>query len=246
MSSKGKITIQQNKRNRDSAKAKSASETTQKVSESDSNSSESNNSGIESENDDNLADLSSDEANISKESDEEEQQESEGDDFPRKKKPKMNKHSDGSIDFSSAVGAILGSHLKAYDRKDPIMARNKKVLQQNEADKLEWKARKAIVAEKKKMLSKSRKKDIIPIASDENQTGEEVRKLLEKEAKLRKVAQKGAVKLFNAILSTQVKTDKEVSTSLGDIRNAKERKQLITEISKEKFLDLVKAAGEED
>ncbi|CCE62957.1 hypothetical protein TPHA_0D03210 [Tetrapisispora phaffii CBS 4417] len=166
------------------------------------------------------------------------------DDFPRKRKSKMSKHDDGSNDFSSAVTAILSSHLKAYDRKDPIMARNKKVLKKNEEDKLEQQARKQLLVEKKKLLSKSRKLDIIPVASEDN-SGEEIRKILEKEAKLRKVAQKGVIKLFNAILSTQVKTDKEVNSTLGDITNRNEKKQLITEVSKEKFLDLVKAAGDD-
>ncbi|CCD23611.1 rRNA-processing protein RRP15 NDAI_0B05780 [Naumovozyma dairenensis CBS 421] len=175
-----------------------------------------------------------------------EEDEEEGDDFPKKKKSKKSKHDDGSNDFSSAVNAILSSHLKAYDRKDPIMARNKKVLKKNESDKLEQQARRVLTTERKKLLNKARKKDIIPIASGENQNGEEIRAVLEKETKLRKIAQKGVVKLFNAILSTQVKTEKEIATTMGDIKNRKERETLITEVSKEKFLDLVKAAGEDN
>lgn len=123
------------------------------------------------------------------------------------------------------------------------MARNKKVIRQNDADKLEQKAKKAIVAEKKKLLDKSRKKDIIPLASAAADS-EEIRQILEKERKLRKIAQKGVVKLFNAILSTQVKTEKEVNDSLTGVKNISERKELITEVSKEKFFDLVKAAGD--
>lgn len=181
---------------------------------------------------------------------EESSQESEVDDdededeFPLKKKAKKSKHDDGSADFSSAVNAILSSHLKAYDRKDPIMARNKKVLKKNEADKLEQQAKRALLVEKKKQLSKTRKREIIPTVSDEV-SGEEIRNVLEKETKLRKIARKGVVKLFNAILSTQVTTAKQVDTGLGDIRNKEEREQLITEVSKEKFLDMVKAAAEE-
>ena len=173
------------------------------------------------------------------------EEEEEDDDFPKKKKSKKSKHDDGSADFSSAVTAILSSHLKAYDRKDPILARNKKVLKKNESDKLESKARKALATEKKKLLNKTRKKDILPIVSADNENGEEIRKVIEKETKLRKIAQKGVVKLFNAILSTQVKTEKEVSTSLGGVKNKQEREQLITEVSKEKFFDLVKAAAED-
>ena len=171
--------------------------------------------------------------------------EEEDDDFPRKKKSKNSKHDDGSTGFSAAVNAILSSHLKAYDRKDPIMARNKKVLKQSESEKLEYKAKKALLAEKKKLLGKARKTDIIPIASGEDRS-ENIRKVLEKETALRKIAQKGAVKLFNAILATQVKTEKEVSENLSGIKNKEEKKELITEVSKEKFLDLVKAAAGSD
>ncbi|CAI4824664.1 BAH_G0055970.mRNA.1.CDS.1 [Saccharomyces cerevisiae] len=176
---------------------------------------------------------------------EEDDEEEEDDDFPRKKKSKNSKHDDGSTGFSAAVNAILSSHLKAYDRKDPIMARNKKVLKQSESEKLEYKAKKALLAEKKKLLGKARKTDIIPIASGEDRS-ENIRKVLEKETALRKIAQKGAVKLFNAILATQVKTEKEVSENLSGIKNKEEKKELITEVSKEKFLDLVKAAAGSD
>lgn len=190
-----------------------------------------------------LADVSSSE----EEKEEEEEGHSEDfddDSFPRKKKSKKSKHDDGSKEFSSAVSAILSSHLKAYDRNDPIMARNKKIIRQNEADKLELKAKKALLAEKKKLLDRTRKRNILPQVQDTN--GEDIRNILEKESKLRKIAQKGVVKLFNAILSTQVKTNKEVSEHLGDIKNKQEREQLITEVSKEKFLDLVKAAAIEE
>ena len=183
--------------------------------------------------------------NEQSDAEEDDDEEEEDDDFPRKKKSKNSKHDDGSTGFSAAVNAILSSHLKAYDRKDPIMARNKKVLKQSESEKLEYKAKKALLAEKKKLLGKARKTDIIPIASGEDRS-ENIRKVLEKETALRKIAQKGAVKLFNAILATQVKTEKEVSENLSEIKNKEEKKELITEVSKEKFLDLVKAAAGSD
>lgn len=188
---------------------------------------------------------SSDESSKIIDNEQSDDEEEEDDDFPRKKKSKNSKHDDGSTGFSAAVNAILSSHLKAYDRKDPIMARNKKVLKQSESEKLEYKAKKALLAEKKKLLGKARKTDIIPIASGEDRS-ENIRKVLEKETALRKIAQKGAVKLFNAILATQVKTEKEVSENLSEIKNKEEKKELITEVSKEKFLDLVKAAAGSD
>lgn len=191
------------------------------------------------------SDAEEDDDEEEEDAEEEDDEEEEDDDFPRKKKSKNSKHDDGSTGFSAAVNAILSSHLKAYDRKDPIMARNKKVLKQSESEKLEYKAKKALLAEKKKLLGKARKTDIIPIASGEDRS-ENIRKVLEKETALRKIAQKGAVKLFNAILATQVKTEKEVSENLSEIKNKEEKKELITEVSKEKFLDLVKAAAGSD
>ena len=252
MSSKASVSVSHKKRSREQVFKKIPKEAKKVVDES--------NSAEESAEDEEIVDdeldlkevpsMSEGESESDSESEHEndddgEEEEEETDDFPRKKKSKKSKHDDGSTDFSSAVNAILSSHLKAYDRKDPIMARNKKVLKQNDSDKLEQKAKRQITVEKKKLLTKSRKRDIIPVAS-EYQSGEDIRKVLEKEARLRKIAQKGAVKLFNAILSTQVKTEKEVNTNLNDIKNRKERKELITEVSKEKFLDLVKAAGDDD
>lgn len=186
-----------------------------------------------------------DEDEEEEEKEDEETNEEEG--IPRKKKAKNSKHDDGSAGFSNAMSAILSSHLKAYDRNDPIMARNKKVLKQNESDRLERQAKRALLAEKKKKLNRIRKQDIIPKVSndDDLKSGEEIRKVIEKEARLKKIARKGAVKLFNAILSTQVNTEKDVNSNLTDV-GKQEKKHLLTDISKEKFLDMVKAAGDEE
>ncbi|CAB4256082.1 similar to Saccharomyces cerevisiae YPR143W RRP15 Nucleolar protein, constituent of pre-60S ribosomal particles [Maudiozyma barnettii] len=242
MSSKGKVTVGDKKRSRASASApkEKAAKHNSKV---ESTSAQESGSELS---DDEIEGASADEAEVDAEDEEEKDIEESDDEFPRKKKSKNSKHDDGSNDFSSAMSAILSSHLKAYDRKDPIMARNKKVLKENESSKLEYKAKKALVAEKKKLLTKTRKTEIIPIASDEYHTGDEIREIIAKETRLRKIAQKGVVKLFNAILSTQVRTNKEVEDNMGDIRNKNERRELITEVSKEKFLDLVKAAGDEE
>ncbi|KAL6949072.1 hypothetical protein ACO0QE_001560 [Hanseniaspora vineae] len=179
------------------------------------------------------------------EDDHDEDEDDDDDDFPLKRSSKSSKskHDDGSEAFSSAMNAILSSHLKAYDRADPIMARNKKILKKTEQDKLELKAKKALLAEKKRLLGKTRQQEIIPLEATQ------VTKTLEKERKLRKIAQKGVVKLFNVIMSTQVKTDKEVNDKYGNPNAAHklgEKKKLISEVSKETFLDLVKAAGAED
>lgn len=156
--------------------------------------------------------------------------------YPKLKKKKN--LDDGSSSFASALNAIVGSKLKAYDRKDPILARNKVTLKKLESDKLESKAKKALLTEKKELHDKHRIKNILPSTIGPLELSE----MLEKERKLKKIAQKGVVRLFNAVLSTQVKTNEAIQQEkVGDTR----KEELFNEISKEKFLDLVQAAGDE-
>ncbi|ABN66186.1 predicted protein [Scheffersomyces stipitis CBS 6054] len=179
-----------------------------------------------------VADVSSSEEG--KESDDE--NEDEDDSFPTKMKKKKNLD-DGSESFATALNAIVGSKLKAYDRKDPILARNKVTLKKLESDKLENKAKRALLSEKKQLQDKHRVRNILPSASEP----EKVREIIQSERQLKKVAQKGVVRLFNAVLSTQIRTNQEVSKEkVGQTK----KEELMNEISKEKFLDLVQAAGQ--
>lgn len=170
-----------------------------------------------------------------KSSSDESESESEDDSFPTKRKKKTG--DDGNETFATAFNAILGSKLKAYDRNDPILARNKSHLKKLESDKLESKAKRLILAEKKEMHDKQRVRNLLPNADEP----EKVRQALERERAMKKVAQKGVVKLFNVVLATQVKTNQEISREhVGQTK----KEELMTEISKNKFLDLVKAAGQ--
>ncbi|EMG47102.1 RRP15 Ribosomal RNA-processing protein 15 [Candida maltosa Xu316] len=160
-------------------------------------------------------------------------------DFPKLKKRKTKSVDDGSESFATALNSIVNSKLKAYDRKDPILARNKTTLKKLESDKLESKAKRALLQEKKVLHDKCRVKNVLP-SSDEP---EKVRQVIEKEKALKKVAQRGVVRLFNAVLSTQIKTNQEVSKEkVGQSK----REELMNDVSKEKFLDLIAAAGNEN
>lgn len=130
----------------------------------------------------------------------------------------------------------MGSKLKAYDRKDPILARSKQTIKKAESDKLEAKARRELLAEKKKVYDQDRIKDLLP--TDDSKA----REVLEHERKLKKIAQRGVVRLFNVVMSTQTRTSTEVNKT--KVLGQEQKDKLITEISKEKFFDLVKAAGE--
>ncbi|GME87816.1 hypothetical protein B5S28_g2155 [[Candida] boidinii] len=181
--------------------------------------------------DNNDSDEDSSAAEVS--SDEEEDDEDADENLPRLKKRKVNDSAD-SESFSKAVNALLGTRLKAYDRKDPILARSKKQLKAAESEKLELKAKRLILAEKKQRLTASRNKNLLP-TDDAN-----ARVIIEQEKKYKKIAQRGVIKLFNAILMTQTET---TNASKEKIIGETKKTELMTELSKEKFLDLIQAAG---
>ena len=158
---------------------------------------------------------------------------SDNDDIPQPlKKPKLSIKKE-SENFSNAMNALLDTHLKAYDRKDPILVRSKKDLKKFDDDKLEQKAKRILLNEKKKKLTANRIKNLLP-TNESN-----ARQVLQHEKNLRKTAQRGVIKLFNAILMTQTNTQFDINNENGLIGNQK-KKQLLNEISKENFLSLVK------
>lgn len=155
------------------------------------------------------------------------------DKIPKKKKRKVDE--DGSQAFTNAFSSIMGSKLKAYKRKAPIMARNKTVQKQLESEKLELKAKRELLSERKQLHDRHRVKNLLPTGETEN-----VRQILEHEKHLKKLAQKGVVRLFNAVLASQVRSTQAVSKEqAGQVK----KQELFNEMSKEKFLDLVQSAG---
>ncbi|CAL1202988.1 unnamed protein product [Candida parapsilosis] len=213
-----------------------SSDSSRELSEEQSDSDESSSEESSSENiEEGLSDLDEDDevdvAEVSSEEDSDDSDddliEEDDDSFPLKKKQKKNKD-DGSESFANAFTSIINSKLKAYNRKDPILARNKTTLKKLESEKLENKAKRAI-------------KQLLP-AAVEGTDSNQVREILDKERQMKKIAQKGVVKLFNAILSTQLKTNSEMSkVQAGQSR----KEELMTDVSKEKFMDLIAAAGED-
>lgn len=158
-------------------------------------------------------------------------------DEKEKKRKKRNRGlDDGSEAFSGAMNALLDTKLKVQDRKAPILSRSKKQFKDFESDKLELKARKLLSAKKKAKLAKGRVSKLIPEGE-----GAAMEALL-KERKLKKTAQKGVIKLFNAILVTQTEAD---GFELGRDRfmTDKKKREALTEVSKETFLDMVKDAA---
>ncbi|KAK9485868.1 Rrp15p-domain-containing protein [Lipomyces starkeyi] len=121
------------------------------------------------------------------------------------KRTKQKKRTDPEA-FSSAMTAILSSHLKAHDRKDPVLVRSKQTAKAIEESKLEAKARRELRLEKKQLLDKERIKDVITgIREGETPNPDAVQKTTERERMLKKTAKRGVVKLFNTVIEAQKK-----------------------------------------
>ncbi|KAK9323969.1 Rrp15p-domain-containing protein [Lipomyces orientalis] len=108
--------------------------------------------------------------------------------------------------FSSAMTAILSSHLKAHDRKDPVLVRSKQTAKAIEESKLEAKARRELRLEKKQLLDKERIRDVITgVRERETPDPDAVHRNTEREKLLKKTAKRGVVKLFNTVIEAQKK-----------------------------------------
>ncbi|KAF2716531.1 Rrp15p-domain-containing protein [Polychaeton citri CBS 116435] len=148
--------------------------------------------------------------------------------------------------FATSISKILDTKLTSAKRTDPVLSRSKTAAQANRelADsKLEQRARAQIRAEKRQALEKGRVKDVLGFETDEVETG----KVLEEEKRLRKTAQRGVVKLFNAVRAAQVHADegRKKAREEGLIGVGK-REERVNEMSKQGFLDLISRGGKEE
>lgn len=156
----------------------------------------------------------------------EEEQDDEDTAEPAKKRKKNDPD-----DFASAMSKILASGLSTSKRSNPILARSiesKKLDEATQDERLTTRVKKQINTEKRKALAKNHNPTVV------GETDEEQARIIERERQLRKVAQRGVVKLFNAIRASQ---------TAGSIQIAgptKKRDQITQETSKATFLDMIK------
>lgn len=181
--------------------------------------------------------------------DDDEDGEGDDSDVATSKAGKRKKKSDPK-DFALAMQKILSAGLTSSNRKNPILARSlesKKLDEAAEDEKLEQKVRKQMTSEKKAKLEKSHNAKVM------GETDEEVARTIERERLMRKTAQKGVVRLFNAIRAAQLSAhDGDASVSVKDPRTGisvrqgagvKKRETKAVELSKNSFLDLIKSGG---
>ncbi|KAJ9134287.1 Ribosomal RNA-processing protein 15 [Pleurostoma richardsiae] len=163
--------------------------------------------------------------------------------------------------FATSLSKILSTKLSTSRRADPVLARSAAA---HEASRqavdtvLEAKARKRLREQRRLAMEKGRVRDVLvatreeavavdPATGEEKAVvveGETVGQILETERRLRKVAQRGVVKLFNAVRAAQVKaTEAERLNRSEGVLGVGKREEKITEMSRKGFLDLIASGG---
>ncbi|KAJ5948947.1 hypothetical protein N7454_002254 [Penicillium verhagenii] len=139
--------------------------------------------------------------------------------------------------FSTSISKILATKLTSAARADPVLSRSKAAADKTSDtanEKLDNAARAKMRADKKEELDRGRVRDVMGI--ERGLAGP----VAEDEKRLRKMAQRGVVKLFNAVRAAQVRGEdaakderKKGTVGMG------EREKATNEVSKQGFLELI-------
>ncbi|GAD97357.1 DUF1665 domain protein [Paecilomyces variotii No. 5] len=158
-----------------------------------------------------------------------------GEDGSRKKR-QTSKRNDPTA-FSTSISKILSTKLPTSARADPVLSRSRTATQtatELSNERLEQRARAKLRAEKKEELDRGRIRDVLGV--ERGEAGETA----EEERRLRKIAQRGVVKLFNAVRAAQVRGEEaaRAERQKGTIGMG-EREKAANEVSKQGFLELI-------
>lgn len=157
---------------------------------------------------------------------------------------KLRKRNDPSA-FATSISKILSTKLTTTKRQEPILSRSKDAQTANReiADsKLTEKARRQVVAERKAAQEKGRVKDVLGLNDVEVSTADTTAA----EKALRRTAQKGVIKLFNAVRAAQVKGEMaEKEAKAGNVVGLDKREDRVKEMSKQGFLDMITGGTKE-
>jgi hypothetical protein len=149
------------------------------------------------------------------------------------------------------MSKILGAKLSTSKRSDPVLSRSATAIQASKEITdlaLEKKARHKMRAEKREALDKGRVKDVLGASTAfdaaSGKEGPSVQETMELEKRLRKTAQRGVVKLFNAVRAAQVKGEEAArdARAKGLVGQGR-REEKVNEMSKKGFLDLIAGGG---
>ncbi|KAF5679013.1 RRP15-like protein [Fusarium circinatum] len=180
--------------------------------------------------------------------DDDEGSEDDDEDGASTNKRKKSKRNDPNA-FAASLSKILSTKLSSSKRSDPVLARSAAAHEASKAavdSALESKAKKQMREQKKRAFEKGRVKDVL-IATTSDATGEletSTSEIMVTERRLRKVAQRGVVKLFNAVRAAQVKAvEAEKGVKKEGVIGMKKREEKVNEMSKKGFLELIASGG---
>ncbi|CAG8433106.1 7777_t:CDS:2 [Ambispora gerdemannii] len=144
----------------------------------------------------------------------------------QKRKKSSRKSTSTADEFAESMNKILSSQVKTINQKAPILSRSKGIEKRIDEERLEYRARKALNAEKKKFAAKDR------VPADYNTA--------DHERKLKKVATRGVVKLFNAIREAQKTAEAAEVVGGGKDKLSTRQAKDVASMSKATFLDALK------
>lgn len=155
--------------------------------------------------------------------------------------------------FATSMSKILGSKLSTSKRSDPVLSRSVTALQASKEitdQALEKKAKHKLREERKAALDKGRVKDVLgastafDAADRDGAVVESTAEVVETEKRLRKTAQRGVVKLFNAVRAAQIKGEEAAreARKKGLVGHGR-REDKVNEMSKRGFLELIAGGG---
>ncbi|PGH32273.1 hypothetical protein GX50_04940 [[Emmonsia] crescens] len=157
------------------------------------------------------------------------------------RRKKLSKRNDPTA-FSTSISKILSTKLPTAARADPLLSRSRSTAETTfelANEKLESRARAKLRAQKREELERGRIRDVLGV--ERGEAGDTA----EQEKRLRKIAQRGVVKLFNAVRAAQVRGEelaREERRKRGIVGMA-EREKAVNEVSKQGFLDLINGKG---
>ena len=180
--------------------------------------------------------------------DDKEEEEEISDEDHSSKGHKRRKRDDPDV-FARSLSKILNSKLSSSKRADPVLARSKVALAANQElvdVRLEAKARHQMRDEKRAQLDRGRVRDVLGVNEGDSKMEGSAAEVMELERRLKKTAQRGVVKLFNAVRAAQVKGEQAArEANRAGLFSATEKKDRVNEMSKQGFLDLI-AGGATD
>ncbi|KAL6878919.1 Rrp15p domain-containing protein [Trichoderma novae-zelandiae] len=162
--------------------------------------------------------------------------------------PKAKSKRNDPTAFATSISKILSTKLSTSKRSDPVLSRSAAAHQASKAAvdiALESKARRKLKEQKRLALEKGRVKDILVASVDESGEPEmATSEILAIEKTLRKTAQRGVIRMFNAVRAAQVQAaEAEKAARKEGIIGAKTREEKVNEMSKKGFLDLIASGG---